>query len=229
MIHTRDLIKRYKTDNYSTDALININIDINKEEFVAVAGPAGSGKTTLFNILGLMVKPDSGEVWFLDKKTSNLWDKELTNLRKGKISYIFRHFNLIDELTVYQNIELPLIYLKYKKKERKEALSQILKKLKIEHKKEMFPNQLTGLQQQITCIARAVVTKPSLILADDPAGNLNSEGGREILELLTDVNEDGHTVVLFTSSAAEAEKARRVIQLFDGHVVTDAKKDNFII
>jgi putative ABC transport system ATP-binding protein len=221
MIHTRNLVKGYRNHEVETPVLINVNIDIGDGEYVAVAGPSGSGKSTLFNILGLLEQPDQGELFFMGREVSVLSDRYRIKLRRGHIGYVFRQFNLVDELTVAENIELPLLYLSLSRKQRKEMVNESLFRFKLDHIRKSFPRQLTGLQQQVTALARAAVFNPSLLLADEPTGNLNSTGGNEILELLSTINEAGTTVVVFTNSMQDAQKTQRIIQLFDGHVVTD--------
>lgn len=227
MIHTRNLVKGYRSQEVQTPVLINVNIDIGDGEYVSIFGPSGSGKSTLFDIMGLLEQPDEGELFFMGREVSTLSDKHRMNLRRGHIGYVFRQFNLVDELTVVENIELPLLYMDISRKQRKEMVEKTLYGFKLEHIRKSFPRQLTGLQQQVTALARATVYNPPLLLADEPTGNLNSTGGNEILELLSEVNESGTTVVVFTNSASDAQKTQRIIQLFDGHVVTDmAQKGN---
>ncbi|WP_044117763.1 ABC transporter ATP-binding protein [Alkaliflexus imshenetskii] len=222
MIHTRNLIKVYRSHNVENVALINVNIDIGDNEFVSVTGPSGCGKSSLFNILGLMETPDSGEVFFMNREVSQLPDRQRLLLRRGLIGFVFKDFQLVDELTVFENIELPLIYLDYSKKERRKMVQDVLNRYKISHKYNVYPSHLTGLQKQITALARATVFKPKLLLADEPTGSLDSTAGGEIMELLSGINEDGITIVLFTNSMNIAQRAQRVIQLFDGHVVSEA-------
>ncbi len=201
-------------------ALININIDIGKGEFVSVSGPAGSGKSSLFNILGLLDKPDSGEIYFMGKECAGLSLNQLEKLRKGNIGYIFKNSGLVDELTIFSNIELPLLYLNVSRKKRKEMVNELLSEYKLEHKRNSYPDELTKFQQQMVSIARAIVFKPGLLLADEPAGSLNSLEGGEILETLSLINQDGTSVLFFTNSMQEAQRAGRVIQLFDGHTIS---------
>ena len=227
MVNTRDLVKGYGSQEVHTPVLINVNIDIADGEYVAIAGPSGSGKSTLFNIMGLLEQPDEGEVLFMGHEVSTLSYKQRMNLRRGHIGYLFRQFNLVDELTVVENVELPLLYMDVSRKQRKEMVEKTLYRFKLQHIRKSFPRQLTGLQQQITALARATVFNPTLLLADEPTGNLNSTSGNEILELLSGVNESGTTVIVFTNSVSDAQKTQRIIQLFDGHVVTDmAQKGN---
>ena len=221
MIKTVDLVKVFRTDEVETTALNNVNIEVKDGEFVAIMGPSGCGKSTLLNILGLLDNPSGGSYVFNDKEVANLKEKGRTNLRKGNIGFVFQSFNLIDELTVYENIELPLLYLKMSASERKKKVEVVMERMKISHRKNHFPQQLSGGQQQRVAIARAVVTNPKLILADEPTGNLDSANGAEVMALLTELNEDGTTIVMVTHSPSDAEKAHRIIQLFDGHVVTE--------
>jgi putative ABC transport system ATP-binding protein len=221
MIKTVDLIKVFRTDEVETTALNNVNIEVKDGEFVAIMGPSGCGKSTLLNILGLLDNPSGGSYVFHETEVANLKEKGRTNLRKGNIGFVFQSFNLIDELTVYENIELPLLYLKMSGSERKNKVETVMERMKISHRKNHFPQQLSGGQQQRVAIARAVVTNPKLILADEPTGNLDSANGGEVMALLTELNEDGTTIVMVTHSPSDAEKAHRIIQLFDGHVVTE--------
>lgn len=221
MIHTRDLVKGYHGQEVTTPVLINVNIDVGDGEFVAIAGPSGSGKSTLFNILGLLEAPDAGSIVFRGKEVAGLGEADRLALRRGHIAYVFRQFNLVDELSVAENVALPLLYLKMKRSERRERVEEALGRFGLGHISRRFPRQLSGLQQQMTALARATVFQPTLLLADEPTGNLNSAGGSAVMEALSAINEAGTTLVLFTNSMQEAQKARRIIQLFDGHVVTD--------
>lgn len=221
MIKTIDLIKVFRTDEVETTALNKVNIEVRDGEFVAIMGPSGCGKSTLLNILGLLDNPSGGSYVFNDTEVAGLKEKQRTNLRKGNIGFVFQSFNLIDELTVYENIELPLLYLKMSGSERKKLVEQVMERMKIAHRKNHFPQQLSGGQQQRVAIARAVVTNPKLILADEPTGNLDSANGTEVMALLTELNEDGTTIIMVTHSPNDAEKAHRIIQLFDGHIVTE--------
>lgn len=221
MIRTENLSKIFRADEVETTALKDVNIAIEKGEFVAVMGPSGCGKTTLLNILGLLDVPSHGNYWFNGKNVSLMNDQQRTQLRKGKIGFVFQSFNLIDELTVYENIELPLIYLKMNNNERKQKVNEALERMKIPHRKNNFPRQLSGGQQQRVAIARAVVSHPSLILADEPTGNLDSINGGEVMNLLSELNNDGTTIIMVTHSPTDADKAHRIIQLFDGHVLSE--------
>ncbi|MBN1116414.1 MAG: ABC transporter ATP-binding protein [Bacteroidales bacterium] len=221
MIRTENLAKVFRADEVETVALKDVNIAIEEGEFVAIMGPSGCGKTTLLNILGLLDNASSGSYWFKGKDVARLSDYQRTALRKGKIGFVFQSFNLIDELSVYENIELPLVYMKMKASERRKRVNSALERLKITHRRNIFPRQLSGGQQQRVAIARAVVTNPDLILADEPTGNLDSINGAEVMNLLTELNSDGTTIVMVTHSASDADKANRIIQLFDGHVLTE--------
>ena len=221
MIKTVELVKIFRTDEVETTALNKVNINVKEGEFVAIMGPSGCGKSTLLNILGLLDNPTGGSYSFNGKEVAGLREKQRTNLRKGNIGFVFQSFNLIDELTVYENIELPLLYLRMSGSERRKKVEKVMERMKITHRKNHFPQQLSGGQQQRVAIARAVVTNPRLILADEPTGNLDSANGAEVMNLLTELNEDGTTIVMVTHSPTDAEKAHRIIQLFDGHVVTE--------
>ena len=221
MIKTVDLTKVFRTDEVETTALNKVTLDINDGEFVAVMGPSGCGKSTLLNILGLLDNPTGGELHFNGTEVSKFSERHRTNMRKGNIGFVFQSFNLIDELNVYENVELPLLYLKVSASERRKKVEEVLDRMKIAHRKKHFPQQLSGGQQQRVAIARAVVTKPSLILADEPTGNLDSSNGEEVMNLLTELNKDGTTIVMVTHSPSDAEYAHRIVQLFDGHIVTE--------
>ncbi|MBP1668119.1 MAG: phosphonate transporter ATP-binding protein [Bacteroidetes bacterium] len=221
MIKTIDLIKVFRTEEVETTALNKVNLSIEKGEFVAIMGPSGCGKSTLLNIIGLLDNPTDGRYFFNGEEVSKFKERQRTNLRKGNIGFVFQSFNLIDELTVYENVELPLLYLKVSPSERRRKVSEVLERMKITHRKKHFPQQLSGGQQQRVAISRAVVTKPMLILADEPTGNLDSTNGEEVMNLLTELNNEGTTIVMVTHSPSDADKAHRIIQLFDGHIVTE--------
>ena len=221
MLKTIDLVKVFRTDEVETTALNKVNIEVVDGEFVAIMGPSGCGKSTLLNILGLLDNPTGGSYLFNDREAAGLKEKQRTNLRKGTIGFVFQSFNLIEELTVFENIELPLLYLKMSGSERKKKINAVMERMKISHRKKHFPQQLSGGQQQRVAIARAVVTNPKLILADEPTGNLDSANSAEVMALLTELNEDGTTIIMVTHSPSDAEKAHRIIQLFDGHIVTE--------
>jgi putative ABC transport system ATP-binding protein len=224
MIKTNELVKVFRTDEVETTALNRVNLEISHGEFVAIMGPSGCGKSTLLNIVGLLDNPTSGEFWFNDIEVSKFSERQRTNLRKSNIGFVFQSFNLIDELTVFENVELPLLYLNVPSSERRKKVEAVLDKMKIGHRAKHFPQQLSGGQQQRVAIARAVVTKPKLILADEPTGNLDSANGEEVMNLLGELNSEGTTIVMVTHSPSDADKAHRIVQLFDGHVVTENVK-----
>ncbi|MBE9509857.1 MAG: ABC transporter ATP-binding protein [Bacteroidetes bacterium] len=221
MIKTVNLTKIFRTDEVETTALNKVQMEISTGEFVAVMGPSGCGKSTLLNLLGLLDNPTDGELYFDDVEVSKFSERNRTNLRKGNMGFVFQSFNLIDELTVFENVELPLLYMKVSSSERKKKVEAVLEKMKISHRKKHFPQQLSGGQQQRVAISRAVVANPKLILADEPTGNLDSANGEEVMNLLTDLNKEGTTIVMVTHSPGDAEYAHRIIQLFDGHIVTE--------
>ena len=221
MIKTADLKKIYTTEEVETTALNNINLEIKQGEYVAIMGPSGCGKSTLLNVLGMIDKASSGKYYFFDEEVSNYSERQRAGLRKSNIGFIFQSFNLIDELTVYENVELPLLYLGYSSSERKERVNANLEQMEIIARKSHFPQQLSGGQQQRVAVARAVVAKPKLILADEPTGNLDSAHGEEVMKLMQDLHETGTTIVMVTHSPAYAEHAHRIIHLFDGHVVSE--------
>ena len=227
MIKTKDMNRVYTTDEVETTALNNVNIEISQGEFIAIMGPSGCGKSTLLNILGLLDNPSGGEYYFNEQEVSKHTERQRANLRKSNIGFVFQSFNLIDELTVFENVELPLFYLGVSSSEREKRVSEVLENMQIMHRKNHFPQQLSGGQQQRVAVARAIVAKPKLILADEPTGNLDSAHGEEVMKLLTDLNEAGTTIAMVTHSAAQAEYAHRVIHLFDGHVVTENIKEQF--
>src|SRR5690554_121707 len=221
MIKTNNLQKIFRTEEVETWALAEVNIEISKGEFVAVMGPSGCGKSTLLNILGLLDNPTSGEYYLNGKEVSKLKENQRTNLRKGVIGFVFQSFNLIEELNVYENIELPLLYMKMPATERKQKVKEAMDRMAISHREKHFPQQLSGGQQQRVAIARAVVANPDLILADEPTGNLDSKNGAEVMNLLTDLNREGTTIVMVTHSMHDAGYAGRTINLFDGRVVPE--------
>ncbi|HJD91139.1 MAG TPA: ABC transporter ATP-binding protein [Bacteroides coprosuis] len=202
-------------------ALNHINLHVQPKEFVAIMGPSGCGKSTLLNILGLLDNPTTGLYKLDGKEVGQLKEKDRTKIRKGNIGFVFQSFNLIDEMTVYENVELPLIYLNVKSAERKKRVEAALKKMNISHRINHFPNQLSGGQQQRVAIARAVVANPKLILADEPTGNLDSKNGRDVMDLLTQLNQEGATIVMVTHSQHDASFAHRIVNLFDGSIVTE--------
>jgi putative ABC transport system ATP-binding protein len=227
MIETKNLKKIYTTDEVETTALNNVNLKVKEGEFVSIMGPSGCGKSTLLNVLGLLDNPSEGEYLFLGGDVSKFPERKRTNLRKGNIGFVFQSFNLIDELTVYENIELPLLYLKASATDRKKIAEEVMDRLKLVPRRKHFPQQLSGGQQQRVAVARAIVTKPKLILADEPTGNLDSENGEEVMNLITQLHEEGTTIIMVTHSPAYAEYSQRVIHLFDGHIVTENVKEEF--
>jgi putative ABC transport system ATP-binding protein len=225
MIKTTDLTKLYRTDEVETTALDKVSLDINGGEFVAIMGPSGCGKSTLLNILGLLDNPTSGSMLFLDLEVSGFSERQRANTRKANIGFVFQSFNLIDELTVYENVELPLFYLGVPSGEREKRVNQVLERMQIMHRKNHFPQQLSGGQQQRVAVGRAIVANPKLILADEPTGNLDSAHGNEVMKLLTQLNEEGTTIIMVTHSTHDAEYSHRVIHLFDGHIVSENIKE----
>ncbi len=222
MIRTSNLVKVFRTEEVETTALNKVNLEVSRGEFVAIMGPSGCGKSTLLNILGLLDNPTSGEYIFMDEEVSKYKERQRTNLRKGNIGFVFQSFNLIDELNVYENIELPLLYLNMKSSLRKRKVNEVMDKMQISHRKMHFPQQLSGGQQQRVAVARAVVSNPLLILADEPTGNLDSKNGEEVMNLLENLNNDGTTIIMVTHSSAYAERANRIVHLFDGHITTES-------
>ena len=227
MLRTVNLKKLYTTEDVETTALNDVNMEIKGGEFVAIMGPSGCGKSTLLNVLGLLDNPSDGEYHFLDNEVSNFSERQRANLRKQNIGFVFQSFNLIDELTVYENIELPLLYLGFASSDRKKRVDDVMEHMQISHRRNHFPQQLSGGQQQRVAVGRAVVAKPKLILADEPTGNLDSAHGDEVMQMLTELNENGTTILMVTHSPAYAEYSHRIIHLFDGHVVTENIKEKF--
>nr|WP_295308249.1 ABC transporter ATP-binding protein [uncultured Prevotella sp.] len=221
MIRTENLTRIFRTEEIETIALNGVNINVEDGEFVAIMGPSGCGKSTLLNILGLLDTPTEGKYWLGDEEVGHLKERERTAYRKGRIGFVFQNFNLIDELTVEENIDLQLKYLGIGKAERKERVLDILRKVKLSHRAKHYPHQLSGGQQQRVAIARAVVGKPSIILADEPTGNLDSKNGVEVMQLLSELNDEGTTIVMVTHSQHDATYAHRIINLFDGQVVEE--------
>lgn len=224
MIKTEKLTKVFRTEEVETMALDNVDLHIKEGEFVAIMGPSGCGKSTLMNIIGMLDNPNEGDYYFDGNEVGGLKEKARTSIRKGNIGFIFQSFNLIDELNVFENVELPLIYLNMKASERKERVKAVLKRMEIGHREKHFPQQLSGGQQQRVAIARAVVCDPKLVLADEPTGNLDSKNGAEVMNLLTELNRKGTTIVMVTHSLHDAGFAHRVINLFDGRIITEEVK-----
>ena len=221
MIKTEKLEKVFRTEEVETYALHNVDVHVKKGEFVAIMGPSGCGKSTLLNIIGLLDNPTEGLYAFNGTEVSKLKEKDRTDFRKGNIGFIFQSFNLIDELNVYDNVELPLLYLKMKASDRAKKVNDVLNRMKIGHRAKHFPQQLSGGQQQRVAIARAVIANPGLILADEPTGNLDSKNGVEVMNLLSELNQEGSTIVMVTHSDRDAGYAHRVINLLDGKVLME--------
>lgn len=219
MIKTDSISKVFRTEEVETHALINVSLEVKQGEFVAIMGPSGCGKSTLLNILGLLDSPTDGQYFLDGKDMCALTEKERNVIRRGTLGFIFQSFNLIDELTVEENIELPLLYMKVPADERKRRITDALKRMAIEHRAKHFPSQLSGGQQQRTAIARAVVMQPKVILADEPTGNLDSKNGLEVMGLLRELHREGTTIVMVTHSARDAAYSDRIVNLFDGSVV----------
>jgi putative ABC transport system ATP-binding protein len=229
MIKTTNLKKIYTTEEVETTALNDINLGVKEGEYVAIMGPSGCGKSTLLNILGLIDQPTSGEYHFLGEEISKYSERKRASIRKNNIGFVFQSFNLIDELTVYENVELPLLYLGFTAAERKKRVSEILEQMQLMARKNHFPQQLSGGQQQRVAVGRAIVARPKLILADEPTGNLDSAHGEEVMRLLDELHENGTAIVMVTHSPAYAEYAQRIIHLFDGHVVSENIQSKFKI
>ena len=225
MIKLENLIKVYRTDEIESTALNQVSFEIKKGEFVSVMGPSGCGKSTLLNVLGMLDKPESGSYKFQGTEVSGLNEKGRSAVRKQNIGFIFQNFNLIDELTVFENIELPLIYNKISASERKERVNKLIEKIGISHRSSHFPQQLSGGQQQRVAVARALITNPPLILADEPTGNLDSSHGNEVMELLCNLNEAGTTIIMVTHSSHDASYSQRIINLLDGQIVSEKRSN----
>ena len=224
MIQTKNLCKLFRTDEIETVALNGVNLSVEPGEFLAIMGPSGCGKSTLLNILGLLDSPSSGSYLFSDQEVGNMKERERGKLRKGNIGFVFQSFNLIDEINVARNVELPLIYLNLNSSERKARVDEILGRVRLSHRARHMPQQLSGGQQQRVAIARAPVTKPKLILADEPTGNLDSKNGKEVMELLAELNREGTTIIMVTHSERDAAYASRIVHLFDGSIVGEVTK-----
>ncbi len=219
MIQIHDISKVFRTTEVETVALNHVNLEIKEGEFVAIMGPSGCSKSTLLNILGLLDNPTEGSYLLMGQEVAHLREKERTQMRKGKLGFVFQSFNLIDELNVFENVELPLTYMDYRASERKRMVEEMLRRMNISHRSRHFPQQLSGGQQQRVAICRALVTNPKLILADEPTGNLDSKNGAEVMTLLTELNQEGTTILMVTHSQHDASFAHRVVHLFDGSVV----------
>ena len=223
MIQIERLSKVFRTEEVETVALNNVHLEVKEGEFVAIMGPSGCGKSTLLNTLGLLDNPTEGSYKLLGTEVADLHEKERTRLRKGVIGFVFQSFNLIDELNVYENVELPLVYLGIKPAERKKMVTDMLKRMNISHRAKHYPQQLSGGQQQRVAIARAVITNPKLILADEPTGNLDSKHGKEVMDLLCELHKEGTTIIMVTHSQHDANYADRIVNLFDGEVVSEVE------
>lgn len=224
MIKAVNLTKVFRTESVETTALNGINLEINEGEFLAIMGPSGCGKSTLLNMLGLLDNPTSGELWFLGKDVARYTENNRTDLRSGNLGFVFQSFNLIDELTVFENVELPLLYAGVSRKDRVRRVNAALDRMQIAHRTEHYPQQLSGGQQQRVAIARAIVTNPKIILADEPTGNLDSVNGNEVMNLLLELNKEGSTVVMVTHSEENARLASRLIRMMDGNILTERRK-----
>ena len=223
MIKIINLTKIFRTESVQTTALNEVSLEISQGEFVAIMGPSGCGKSTLLNMIGLLDNPTSGELWFMDQEVSRYSENDRTDLRNGNLGFVFQSFNLIDELTVFENVELPLLYAGVSTRERVKRVNEALERMQIAHRTEHYPQQLSGGQQQRVAIARAIVTNPRIILADEPMGNLDSTNGNEVMNLLKELNHDGATVVMVTHSEENAREAERIIRMMDGYILTESK------
>jgi len=225
MIKLINASRLFRTQDVETTALNKINLTVAKGDFLAIMGPSGCGKSTLLSMLGMLDSPNSGDYFFDEENIAKYGERKLSKLRSSSIGFVFQSFNLIDSLTVFENVELPLLYLKISKAERKKRVDEILKKIAIEHRADHLPQQLSGGQQQRVAVARALVIKPKIILADEPTGNLDSKNGEEVMGMLRSLNSDGTTVIMVTHSEHDAKYANRVIRLFDGQIIVDQASD----
>lgn len=221
IIRTKNLKKVYRTDEVQTTALNDLSIEINQGEFVSIMGPSGCGKSTLMNILGMIDSPSEGEYFFMENEVGGLSERKRSDVRKNNLGFVFQSFNLIDELTVFENVELPMMYTKVPSAERKRRAEELLEEMNMMHRRNHFPQQLSGGQQQRVAVARAIVNNPKLILADEPTGNLDSANGDDVMKILADLNSKGTTIVMVTHSQYCAEFGNRIIRLLDGQVVTE--------
>jgi putative ABC transport system ATP-binding protein len=226
MIKTRDMVKVFLTEEVETTALSNVNLEVNEGEFVSIMGPSGCGKSTLLNILGLLDNPTKGEFHFLGNDVSKYNERQRADLRKDNLGFVFQSFNLIDELTIFENVELPLLYLKMGSSERKRKVNSVLEQMRIDHRSGHFPQQLSGGQQQRVAVSRAVVSEPKIIMADEPTGNLDSSHGDEVMKILSDLNKQGTSIIMVTHSPDYAKYAHRTIQLFDGKISNEKINGN---
>jgi putative ABC transport system ATP-binding protein len=223
MIKIENLKKVFRTEEVETLALNDVSLEVNEGEFIAIMGPSGCGKSTLLNILGLLDNPTSGTYHMAGQEVGHLKEKDRTRARKGNIGFVFQSFNLIEEMSVFENVELPLVYMRISKAERARRVNEALQRMSIAHRAKHFPNQLSGGQQQRVAIARAVVSNPKIILADEPTGNLDSKNGRDVMDLLSELNKEGTTIVMVTHSQHDASFSHRIVNLFDGQVVTEVQ------
>lgn len=221
MITLNNIKKVFKTDEVETWALQNVSLEVQDGEFVAIMGPSGCGKSTLLNILGLIDSPSDGTYMLDGQDVSSMSEDKRIDLRKGRLGFVFQSFNLIDELNVFENVELPLLYMNLPKKERRNKVKEVLEHVAMSHRAQHFPSQLSGGQQQRVAIARAVISRPTIILADEPTGNLDSKHGKEVMELLKDLHKEGTTIIMVTHSQHDASYADRIINLFDGEIVSE--------
>ena len=226
MIKTRDMVKVFLTEEVETTALNNVNLEVNEGEFVSIMGPSGCGKSTLLNILGLLDNPSEGEFHFLGHEVSGYNEKQRADLRKENLGFVFQSFNLIDELTVFENVELPLLYLKMGSADRKKKVNKVLEQMGIGHRSNHFPQQLSGGQQQRVAVSRAVVSEPKIIMADEPTGNLDSSHGDEVMKILEDLNKQGTSIIMVTHSTDYAKYAHRTVHLFDGKISNEKVNGN---
>jgi putative ABC transport system ATP-binding protein len=222
MIELIDICKVFRNKNVETKAISNINLSVADGEFVSIMGPSGCGKTSLLNIIGLIDAPSSGNYYLDGLLVSDIAERNRTALRKNNFAFIFQSFNLIDDLTIWENIELPLVYQKIPQQERSERVEKVLERFSLKHRSNYFPSELSGGQQQIVAVARAVIAKPRVILADEPTGNLDSTHGEDVIQQLIKLNEAGTTIIMVTHSMMQAQRSQRIIHLFDGHVVTES-------
>ena len=226
MIRTNDLIKIFTTEEVETTALNRVNLEVKEGEFVSIMGPSGCGKSTLLNILGLLDNPSEGEYHFLGNEVAKYNEKQRAELRKHNLGFVFQNFNLIDELTVFENVELPLLYLKINAADRKKKVNKVLRQMGIDHRAGHFPQQLSGGQQQRVAVSRAVVSEPKIIMADEPTGNLDSSHGDEVMQILEELNKQGTSIIMVTHSPDYANYAHRTINLFDGKIAEEKVNGN---
>lgn len=223
ILRIEGLMKLFRTEAVETTALDDVNLVVNEGEFTSIMGPSGCGKSTLLHILGLIDNPDAGKYYFLDEEVSKYSERQRANLRKENIGFVFQSFNLIDELTVYENVELPLIYTRTPVEERARKVEAVLEKMDMAHRSSHFPQQLSGGQQQRVAVARAIVNQPNLILADEPTGNLDSEHGEEVMKILSSLNEEGTTIVMVTHSPEDAAMGKRIVRMLDGKIISESE------